>query len=91
MGFKINGMEIENIFKDMTDDELCKIKDTASQIMENRDHQKKEKAWLAVKNAIADYCKEYGSIDFYDYGNYERFTICFTDDFSTIGTIREKI
>lgn len=91
MGFKINGTEIENIFKDMTDDELCKIKDTASQIMENRDHQKKEKAWLAVRNAIADYCKEYGYIDFYDYEGYEHSTICSSDDFSTIGTIREKI
>ena len=59
--------------------------------MENRDKKKKEKAWLAVRNAIADYCKEYGSIDFYDYGDYERFTICSTDDFSTIGTIKEKI
>lgn len=46
MGFKINGMEIENVFKDMTDDELCKIKDTASQILENRDHQKRKKLGL---------------------------------------------
>lgn len=90
MGFKINGMEIKDIFKEMTDDELYKIKDTASQILENRD-KKREKAWLAVKNAIADYCKDYGSIDFYSYGNYEHFTICLSDDFSTIGTIREKI
>lgn len=91
MGFKINSMEIENIFKDMTDDELCKIKDTASQIMENRDNQKREKAWLAVRNAIADYCKEYGYINFYDYEGHEHFTIDLSDDFSTMGTIREKI
>ena len=26
MGFKINGIEIKDIFKEMTDDELCKIK-----------------------------------------------------------------
>lgn len=90
MGFKINGMEIKDIFKEMTDDELREINSTAIKILENRD-KKKEKAWLAVRNAIADYCKDYKSIDFYSYGNYEHFTICLSDDFSTIGTIREKI
>lgn len=90
MGFKINGMEIKDIFKEMTDDELREINSTAIKILENRD-KKREKAWLAVKNAIANYCKDYKSIDFYSYGDYEHFTICLSDDFSTIGTIREKI
>ena len=90
MGFKINGMEIKDIFKEMTDDELREINSTAIKILENRD-KKKEKAWLAVRNAIADYCKDYKSIDFYSYGDYKHFTICLSDDFSTIGIIREKI
>lgn len=91
MGFKINGMEIEDIFKKMTDDELREINSTAIQIRENRDNQKREKAWLAVRNAIVDYCKEYGYINFYDYEGHEHYTIDLSDDFSTIGTIREKI
>ena len=91
MELKIDSMGMESSLSKMTDEELCKIKDTVSQILETRYFQKKEKAWLAVRNAIADSCKEYESIDFYSYGDYdEHFTINSTDDFSSIGEIHSK-
>lgn len=88
MELKIDSMGMESSLDKMTDDELLKIHSTISKILENRDYQKKEKAWLAVKDAIANYCKNYGSIDIC--GEYDNLTINSTDDFSTIGGIYFK-
>jgi hypothetical protein len=85
MELKIDSMGMESSLSKMTDEELCKIKDTVSQILETRYFQKKEKDWLALKDAIANYCKNYGSIDIC--GEYDNLTINSTDDFSTIGEI----
>lgn len=90
MELKIDSMGMESSLSKMTDDELLKIKNTVSQILETRDFQKKEKAWLVVRNAIAEYCKEYESIDFYGCGDYEHFIIDSTNDFSAIGEIHSK-
>lgn len=88
MELKIDGMGMESSLSKMTDEELCKIKDTVSQILETRYFQKKEEAWLAVKDAIANYCKEYGSIEII--GEYDTILLHSTDDFSTIGKIYFK-
>lgn len=85
MELKIDGMGMESSLSKMTDEELCKIKDTVSQILETRYFQKKEEAWLTVKDAITNYCKNYRSIDIC--GEYDNLTINSTDDFSTIGEI----
>ena len=85
MELKIDSMGMESSLSKMTDEELCKIKDTVSQILETRYFQKKEKDWLALKDAIANYCKNYGSIDIC--GEYDNLTTNSTDDFSTIGEI----
>lgn len=84
MELKIDSMEL----KVLTDDELQKINSIATEILETRYNQKKEKAWLAVRNAIADYCKEYGCIDICE--EYDNLTIDSTNDFSTIGEIHFK-
>lgn len=85
MELKIDSIGMESSLSKMTDDELLKIKNTVSQILETRYFQKKEEAWLVVKDAIANYCKNYGSIDIC--GEYDNLTINSTDDFSTIGEI----
>lgn len=90
MELKIDSMGMESSLSKMTDDELLKIKNTVSQILETRYFQKKEKAWLVVRNAIAEYCKEYESIDFYGCGDYEHFIIDSTNNFSAIGEIHSK-
>lgn len=87
MELRIDGMGIESSLNKMADDELLKIKNTVSQILENRDYQKKEKDWLAVRDAIANYCENYESIEIFgEYAN----NINSTDDFSSIGEIYSK-
>lgn len=87
MELKIDSIEMESSLSKMTDDELLKIKNTVSQILETRYFQKKEEAWLAVKDAIANYCKNYGSIDIYTSEEYPILTFDSTINFSTIGEI----
>lgn len=90
MELKIDGMGMESSLSKMTDEELCKIKDTVSQILETRYFQKKEEAWLTVKDAITNYCKNYGSIDIFIRGNDDVLALDSTDDFSTLGEIYFK-
>lgn len=89
MELKIDSMGMESSLSKMTDDELLKIKNTVSQILETRYFQKKEKAWLVVKDAIANYCKNYGSICINLYGE-DNLTLDSTNDFSSIGEIYFK-
>lgn len=86
MELKIDSMGMESSLSKMSDDELLKIDSSISKILEKRNNQKKEKAWLAVRDAIFDYCENYGSIKIF--GDYA-FSIDSTDDFSTIGAIKE--
>ncbi len=90
MELKIDSMGMENSLSKMTDDELLKIKNTVSQILETRYFQKKEEAWLVVKDAITNYCKNYGSIDIFICGNDDILALDSTDDFSTLGEIYFK-
>lgn len=86
---EILGMEIEDIFKEMTDDELRKISNISAKILETRYNQKKEKDWLAVKDAIINYCKNHGSI-YINLCGEDNLTIDSTNDFSSIGEIYFK-
>lgn len=90
MELKIDSMGMKSSLSKMTDDELLKIKNTVSQILETRYFQKKEKDWLAVKDAIANYCKNYGSIDIFIHGDDDILALDSTDDFSTVGEIYFK-
>lgn len=90
MELKIDSMGIESSLSKMTDNELLKIKNTVSQILETRYFQKKEKDWLAVRDAIANYCKNYGSIDIFICGDDNIHALDSTDDFSTLGEIYFK-
>lgn len=86
---EIFGVEIEDIFKEMTDDELRKISNTSAKILETRYNQKKEKDWIAVRDAIINYCKNYGSI-YINLCEEDNLTIDSTNDFSSIGEIYFK-
>ena len=86
---EILGVEVEDIFEGLTDDELRKISNISAKILETRYNQKKEKDWIAVRNAIINYCKSYGSIDINLSGE-DNLTIDSTNDFSSIGEIYFK-
>lgn len=86
---EIFGVEIEDIFEGLTDDELRKISNISAKILETRYNQKKEKDWIAVRDAIINYCKSYGSIDINLSGE-DNLTIDSTNDFSSIGEIYFK-
>lgn len=85
---EILGVEVEDIFEGLTDDELRKISNISAKILETRYNQKKEKDWLAVKDAVINYCKNHGSIDIC--GEYDNLTLDYTNDFSDIGEIHFK-
>lgn len=86
---EILGVEVEDIFEGLTDDELRKISNISAKILETRYNQKKEKDWLAVKDAIINYCKSYGSI-YINLSGEDNLTIDSTNDFSSIGEIYFK-
>lgn len=86
---EILGVEVEDIFEGLTDDELRKISNISAKILETRYNQKMEKDWIAVKDAIINYCKNYGSIHINLCGE-DNLTIDSTNDFSSIGEIYFK-
>lgn len=86
---EILGVEVEDIFKGLTDDELRKISNISAKILETRYNQKMEKDWIAVRDAIINYCENYGSIRINLCGE-DNLTIDSTNDFSSIGEIYFK-
>lgn len=77
-----------NSFAEMTDAELNKLSDAIKAEMLRRHNLKQERMWNAVKNAIKDYIKEFGGIEF-EIADGETFYLDENDDYQVWGSIRQ--
>lgn len=78
-------MPIENIKEMMTDEELRSLLKELLEESNRREREAKEKDWLAVREAIANFTKKWGNITVTD--GYDTVIVYYGADMSTIGDI----